>query len=293
MSFSPQVIALANTLVAKHGHFLTSRLTEFEIYSHVEGFMYAGEKKMEEFILESVRYRYSYFYRNLLTMNFPEEELANLSPIYIHGTNKKGNPLIWERFDILEHNASQIRGQYSLEKYVIYRHIMCKRIDNLKKDISVKTGTPVHFHTCIFDVQNVGISSIYDTIDTIRATCNITRFYPEQCTTAYIINAGAIFTFSWRIFKPLLRNQHKVKILGEDYLSTLLEDIDIDQIPQCYGGNCQIPLTVGQIYIPGQEITRLYPESLIEPNTEYIYVPRQDNTLVNVFERYLHKDSQD
>ncbi|CAN0223327.1 unnamed protein product, partial [Discosporangium mesarthrocarpum] len=62
--------------------------------------------------------------------------------------------------------------------------------------------------------------------------------YVERCYKSYIINAPVVFMALWRVISPLLdtRTRAKVQILGTNYLPTLMEEIDLSQIPREYGG---------------------------------------------------------
>ena len=64
--------------------------------------------------------------------------------------------------------------------------------------------------------------------------------YPERLGVMCIINAPWYFTAVWKIVSYWLddRTKSKIRILGSDYMSTLLELIDEDQLPPQYGGKC-------------------------------------------------------
>lgn len=61
---------------------------------------------------------------------------------------------------------------------------------------------------------------------------------PEVVFRMYMINASPMFTILWKIVKGFLHPNTvaKTKILGKDYMETLLEEIDIHMIPKEYGG---------------------------------------------------------
>lgn len=68
--------------------------------------------------------------------------------------------------------------------------------------------------------------------------------YPERSYVIFIVNAPFFFTMLWKIIKPWVHEntQKKVKILSKkETLAGLQEHIELDNIPDYYGGNlkCQ------------------------------------------------------
>lgn len=62
--------------------------------------------------------------------------------------------------------------------------------------------------------------------------------YPEILGSAIVINAPSIFTMIWNLVSKFFdeRTRNKIHILGSDYIDTLKELMDEDQIPQELGG---------------------------------------------------------
>jgi hypothetical protein len=58
----------------------------------------------------------------------------------------------------------------------------------------------------------------------------------------FIINAPTIFTVIWAVVKQMLNKNTvaKISILGASYCTELLEEIDADNLPEKYGGNCTL-----------------------------------------------------
>lgn len=63
-------------------------------------------------------------------------------------------------------------------------------------------------------------------------------YYPETLKNILVINAPIYFTAIWAIVKPWLDPivANKVQVSGSNFLSKLLNYMDIDQIPVEYGG---------------------------------------------------------
>ena len=63
-------------------------------------------------------------------------------------------------------------------------------------------------------------------------------YYPECIGKCFIVNAPFIFTAIWGIVKAWIdeKTKKKIFVLGSNFLKTILEYIDIDQIPTFMGG---------------------------------------------------------
>ena len=57
----------------------------------------------------------------------------------------------------------------------------------------------------------------------------------------FLINAPYIFMAAWAIIKGFLdeKTRSKIKILGTSYMDTILEFVELDNLPKFLGGNCE------------------------------------------------------
>ena len=65
-------------------------------------------------------------------------------------------------------------------------------------------------------------------------------YYPETMAQAFVVNAPALFTALYAIIKGFLdeRTRSKVRVMGSNYQSVLLEHIDAENLPSFLGGTC-------------------------------------------------------
>lgn len=72
-----------------------------------------------------------------------------------------------------------------------------------------------------------------------NASRTMQNYYVERCRLVFIINAPFFFGLIWRVISPLLHEntRRKVRILGSDYKTAMLEHISDNQIPMNYGGS--------------------------------------------------------
>ena len=67
-------------------------------------------------------------------------------------------------------------------------------------------------------------------------------YYPEVMGNMFIVNAPMLFSGIWAVVKGFLdeKTRNKIKILGSNFLPTLEEYWDINDIPTFMGGNCEV-----------------------------------------------------
>ena len=65
-------------------------------------------------------------------------------------------------------------------------------------------------------------------------------YYPETMGAVYVVNAPLLFSALYTIVKGFLdeRTRSKVRIMGGNYRSVLLEHIDAENLPMFLGGTC-------------------------------------------------------
>lgn len=93
----------------------------------------------------------------------------------------------------------------------------------------------------IIDVKGVSVFDLMgSTLDFVRKTIGIAnKHYPDRAYRVYIINATTTFTTIFSLVKRVISaaTLEKIKVCGQTgVLETLQESIDIDQIPDYYGG---------------------------------------------------------
>ena len=86
---------------------------------------------------------------------------------------------------------------------------------------------------------NITNSNIYSMVRLSSQTAS--DYYPETMGNTFLVNAPMLFKGVWAMIKGFLdeKTRAKIKILGTDYLDTVLEYVDIDNLPKFLGGNCE------------------------------------------------------
>ncbi|KAK7406249.1 hypothetical protein VNO78_07872 [Psophocarpus tetragonolobus] len=174
--------------------------------------------------------------------NFTEyDEVKKCYPHGYHGVDKYGRPMYIERIGMVDLNKM---GQVTtFERFI--KHHVSEQEKTLKvryPACSLAAKRHVATTTSILDVNGVGMSNfskparyLFMEIQKIDSC-----YYPETLNQLFIINAGSGFRMLWKAVKTFLdeRTVAKIKVLGSNYLSVLLEAIEPSNLPTFLGGNC-------------------------------------------------------
>ncbi|KAI1313850.1 cytosolic factor, phosphatidylinositol/phosphatidylcholine transfer protein [Mortierella claussenii] len=178
------------------------------------------------------------------TFVFEEEDaVRSCYPRYYHNVDKKGRPIYIEHvgmidiktlFKITDEDRMTKQHVLSYEKLITDRMPACSR----------RAGHHIEQCCTILDLKGVSLRQFANAFGFIKRTSAIAQnYYPEMMGKMYVINAPMMFTSVWGMVKPLLDEVtvKKIVILGSNYQSTLLEDIDAENIPKAIGGTCVCP----------------------------------------------------
>ncbi|CAH9102576.1 unnamed protein product [Cuscuta epithymum] len=134
------------------------------------------------------------------------KEVKRYYPHGFHGVDKYGRPIYIERIGMVD--IHQLFQATTIDRFVKYHGM--SHFSKQAKEMFKK-------------IQKIDSS-----------------YYPETLHRLFIINAGPGFKLLWAAIKRFIENRTlvKIKVLGKDYLSDLLEDIDPSNLPKFFGGNC-------------------------------------------------------
>jgi len=155
------------------------------------------------------------------------------------GEDKKGNPIYWEETGLISGRFKAFKTILS-EDDLFVRHIrqqelMVKRMESQ----SARLGRNIDRQVIVFNMKNLTYSMDPAAMNTFIRTVKIDQtMYPQRLETLFIINSPWFFRAIWAVISPWIDpiTAAKIKILGSDYLKTLTEYIDIDQVPAEWGG---------------------------------------------------------
>jgi hypothetical protein len=148
-----------------------------------------------------------------------------------------------ERLGLLDLKAlyAATTQERQLKRFVLeYEKFLSERLPAC----SAAAGHPVETSCTIMDLHNVSLSNFYRVKDYVMQAAAIGQdHYPECMGKFYIINAPFMFSTVWSFIKPWLDEVTvaKINIIGSGYKDKLLAQIDADDLPKEFGGNCSCP----------------------------------------------------
>ncbi|KAL6302784.1 CRAL-TRIO domain-containing protein [Sparassis latifolia] len=180
-------------------------------------------------------------YRQIDPFDYPErDEVFKCWPLWFHKTDKKGRPVNIHHF-----------GGINMPE--LYRHIspqgfwktIVVNADALTREVlpaSTKAaGRNIDGTFVIVDLKGFGISQFWQMKNLAHDSFQMSQdYFPETMAQLAIVNAPTSFTTIWAFIKPWLAKETvaKVDILGSDYESVLLAQIDAENLPESLGGTC-------------------------------------------------------
>lgn len=172
------------------------------------------------------------------------EEVRSYYPHGFHGEDKEGRPVYIEKLGKVDPN--KLLSVTTVERFLKYHvqgleKIYCEKFPAC----SIAAKKNIDTMTTILDVEglswmNVGklVNLVQDII--IRINKIDSNNYPEILNKMFIVNAGHGFRLLWNALKGFIdpRTSAKIEVLGSAYQQTLLEWIDMSQLPDFLGGSC-------------------------------------------------------
>ena len=174
---------------------------------------------------------------------FPERMLCKqLYPHAPHKTDKIGRPVQIERPGPadLERCFSEI-GDPNLIRNCIWQCEWYKY--TAFPACTIYSGQKVENLTQIFDLTGGTMSKLASRkgMALLKVGAKICQdYYPETMGQAFVVNSPALFTALYAVIKGFLdeRTRSKVRVMGSNYQSVLLEHIDAENLPTFLGGTC-------------------------------------------------------
>ena len=161
--------------------------------------------------------------------------ICAMYPHYFCGKGKQGNVVYYERPGDFEGSQLYARG-VTLDDLVRHWLFVTEYNWNVicNGDEKAKVIT-------VLDIEKVKMSDLAgNSMEYLKKTVGYAnQHYPERSYVIFIVNVPYFFSWAWKIVKPLVHpnTQKKVRILSsKEVLAGLSEYIDVDQIPEYYGG---------------------------------------------------------
>eukprot|EP00850_Spirogloea_muscicola_P022091 SM000276S10303 [mRNA] locus=s276:80317:89316:- [translate_table: standard] len=179
----------------------------------------------------------------LTDFSFPEKvEVKKFYPQYHHKVDKMGRPVYVEQLGSLD--LDRLLELTTMDRMMKYHVQEWEMLTDWKFPACSKAaGHPIYQSLTILDVQGVRMEMMTKKVrQFIKDLTRIDQdYYPEHMGRIIIINAPPVFKLIWQIVRIWLdkKTLRKIDVVGSKYEAKLLEHVDIDNLPQAFGGNCK------------------------------------------------------
>ena len=177
---------------------------------------------------------------NPLKQNPNYDLLANYLPVWVHGVDKRGVPVIYERLGFMN-----FASLFTTIPAADFHHFHIHNIEKSKHkriEVSQTANADLYSLTLVEDMSGISVSHLYAPAGTVyKEMLSIDEAnYPETLHKIFVINSPFVVETTWKVVKTWLpiETQHKVFIIGEEFLDKLTTEIDITEIPIEFGGKC-------------------------------------------------------
>ncbi|ONK72111.1 uncharacterized protein A4U43_C04F15820 [Asparagus officinalis] len=149
--------------------------------------------------------------------------------LYMQGFDKKGRPLV------VGFAAKHYSSRRNLDEFKCY-------VAYVLEKLSASMPRDQEMFVAIADFQGWGYSNC-DIRAYLAALEIMQNYYPERLGKVFIIHVPYLFMKAWKIIYPFIDNNTRKKFVfveDKNLKSTLLGDIEEDQLPEIYGGKLQL-----------------------------------------------------
>jgi hypothetical protein len=168
-------------------------------------------------------------------------KLYTYFPTWIQGTDKQLRPVSYRQFGKFEvWNVLKLTTMDQLVRFHAWEtEVALHRMYSCSK----RSGCNIETFVVVIDAAGWGLRlATSDAFSFIKGMATTdSNHYPERLGTLVVINAPNVLAVAYRVIQGLLDDvqKRKIRILGtnkNEWFPILAELIDVDQIPQQYGG---------------------------------------------------------
>ncbi|RXM96371.1 SEC14-like protein 2 [Acipenser ruthenus] len=159
------------------------------------------------------------------------------------GYDKDGSPIWYDVVGPLDPRGLLLSA--SKQDFLKAKVRDCERLQRECKRQSEQLGRHVESITMIYDCEGLGLRHLWK--PAVEAYGEVlTMFeenYPEGLKRLFVIKAPKLFPVAYNLIKHFLSEdtRRKIIILGSNWQEILLQYIEPDQLPACYGGTLTDP----------------------------------------------------
>lgn len=171
-------------------------------------------------------------------------EIYRYFPVWFQGFDKQMRPVSYRQFGKFE--IWNVLKLTTIERLIRFHAWETEQALRSMYSLSATSGYNIETFVLVIDAAGWNMKlATADAFAFIKGMATTdSDHYPERLGTMVIINAPSVLSFAWRVVQGFLDSvtKEKIKILStnpEEWQPILQHLIDIDQIPQQYGGRAR------------------------------------------------------
>lgn len=200
-------------------------------------------EKAEFMLRESMNVRRQMKLDTLVETYKVPEVLSKYYPGGHFGFDREGTPVFIDPIGQIDFRG--LLSSVKKNEIIRFKAYLAEYTQFLCRQQSSKLGKRIDQVVMVMDMEGLGLKHLWRPGVTLfnKITAFYEDNYPEMMKNILVINAPRIFPIAYALVKPFLNEvtRNKVKILGVDWKTELLEYIDEDNLPEYYGGTCKDP----------------------------------------------------
>ncbi|XP_076898160.1 sec14 cytosolic factor-like [Bidens hawaiensis] len=179
--------------------------------------------------LKYLKWRKAFFPNGSIPVSNVQNEIAQ-NKMFMQGSDKIGRPITVVFGG--RHFCNKKGGIEEFKRFVVFGlDKLCSRIPQGQEKFVV-----------IGDLQGWGYTCS-DIRGFLAALSILQDYYPERLGKLFIVHVPYVFMTAWKMVYPFIDEKTKAKIVfveNKQLKSTLMKDIDEDQLPEIYGGHLKL-----------------------------------------------------
>ncbi|XP_076893610.1 CRAL-TRIO domain-containing protein YKL091C-like [Bidens hawaiensis] len=179
--------------------------------------------------LKYLKWRKTFVPNGSIPVSDVQNEIAQ-NKMFMQGSDKIGRPITVVFGG--RHFCNKKGGIEEFKRFVVFGlDKLCSRIPQGQEKFVV-----------IGDLQGWGYTCS-DIRGYLAALSILQDYYPERLGKLFIVHVPYVFMTVWKMVYPFIDEKTKAKIVfveNKQLKSTLMKDIDEDQLPEIYGGNLKL-----------------------------------------------------
>ncbi|PWA71560.1 CRAL-TRIO domain-containing protein [Artemisia annua] len=185
--------------------------------------------KASAMFLKYLKWRKTFTPNGTISVSEVQNEIAQ-NKMFMQGSDKSGRPIAVVFGG--RHFCNKKGGLEEFKRFVVFGlDKLCSRMPSGQEKFVV-----------IGDLQGWGYSCS-DIRGYLAALSILQDYFPERLGKLFIVHVPYVFMTVWKMVYPFIDEKTKKKIVfveNKQLKSTLLNDIDEDQLPEVYGGNLKL-----------------------------------------------------